>query len=108
MDKIGRIAFIVGVVISIIAGFFSFNWIFAVLTILGLVVGFLNVGASEVHNFLLAAIGLVIIAYFGADKIGSLPLVGDILGRIYSALLTFVSPAAIVVALKSLYSVAKE
>ncbi len=108
MDKIGRYAFLGGVVVSVIAGFISMDWIFAALTVLGLVVGFLNVGATEVQNFLLAAVGLVIISYFGADKIGSLPLVGDVLGRIYSALLAFVSPAAIIVALKSLYTVSKE
>ena len=108
MDKIGRIAFIVGVVIAILAGFFTWNWIYAALTILGLIVGFLNVGASEVQNFLLATIGLVIISYFGSNMIGSVPLVGDTLGRIYAALLAFVSPAAIIVALKAIYSVAKD
>ena len=52
MDKIGKIAFIAGVVISIIAGFLTANWIYWALTLLGIVVGFLNVGQKEVKDFL--------------------------------------------------------
>jgi len=108
MDKVGRICFIVGVVVSIIAGFITANWIFVALTILGLVVGFLNLAAKEVQSFLLAAIGLVIISAMGSNQITALLLVGTILGRIYTALLTFVSPAAIKVALKSIFNVASK
>ena len=108
MEKVGRIVFIIGVVVSIIAGFITSYWIFPILTILGLIVGFLNVTAKEVQSFLLAAIGLVIISAFGSDQINALPQIGSTLGRIYVALLTFVSPAAIIVALKAIYSVAKK
>ena len=75
MDKVGRICFIVGVVVSIIAGFITANWIFVALTILGLVVGILNVTATEVQSFLLAAVGLVIISALGSAQITALPLV---------------------------------
>ncbi len=107
MEKVGRYAFLIGVVISILAGFLSSDWIFAILTLLGLIVGLLNVTSKEVQSFLLAAVSLVIVAGLGSDRITSLPQVGDILGRVYTALLTFVSPAAIIVALKSIFSLAK-
>lgn len=107
MDKIGKIAFVAGVIISIIAGFLTANWIYAALTILGLIVGLLNVGAKEIKNFLLAALALVIISALGSDQITALPEVGPVLGKIYTALLTFVSPAAIIVALKALVGMAK-
>jgi len=108
MDKIGRMCFILGVVVSIVAGFISSNWIFFALTILGLVVGFLNVGAKETKNFLFAAIALVILSAFGAVQFETVPGIGDYLGRIYAALLAFVSPATLIVALKSLFTIAKD
>ena len=107
MDRVGRYAFIVGVVVSLLAGFIAANWIFPVLTVLGLIIGLLNVTAKEIQSFLLAAVSLVIIAALGSDQIGGIPEVGETLGRIYHALLAFVSPAALVVALKALIGVAK-
>ena len=107
MDKAGRFAFIGGVVVSILAGFISANWIFPALTALGLIVGLMNVGTKEVQSFLLAAVSLVIVAAFGSDQLMDLPEVGETIGRIYGALLAFVSPAAIVVALKALVGIAK-
>ena len=108
MDKIGRICFIVGVVVSIIAGFFTWCYIIPILTILGLIVGSLNVQAEETQSFLLAGISLVIISAFGADQIINLPVVGATMGRIYVALLSFVGPATIIVALKSIFGLAKD
>jgi hypothetical protein len=107
MERVGRYAFIVGVVVSVLAGFITANWIFPVLTVLGLIIGLLNVTAKETQSFLLAAVSLVIIAALGSDQIQGLPEVGESLGRIYHALLAFVSPAALVVALKSLVAVAQ-
>ncbi|MBN1153560.1 hypothetical protein JXB12_01425 [candidate division KSB1 bacterium] len=108
MDTLGKISFIFGVVVSIIAGFMTHQWIYAILTVLGLLVGLLNISAKEVQTFLLAAVSLVIISALGADQIAGLPVVGLRLGKIYMALLTFVSPAAIIVALRSLYHRAKK
>jgi len=108
MEKVGRICFLVGVVVSVVAGFFAHSWIFAGLTVLGLIVGFLNVAATEVQTFLLAAVSLVIISALGSDQISTLPQIGNTVGGIYDALLSFVAPAAIVVALKSIFGVAKQ
>jgi len=108
MEKVGKISFIGGVIVSIIAGFITSQWIFAALTILGMVVGLLNISAKEVQLFLLAAVSLVIISALGADQIVKIPMIGITLERMYIALLTFVSPAAIIVALKSIYHHAKK
>lgn len=108
MEKIGRICFILGVVVSIIAGFFNWSYIFPILTILGIIVGFLNIQAKEVQAFLVAGISLVIISAFGADQISTLPVVGEVMGRIYKALLSFAGPATIIVALKSIFGMAKD
>jgi len=106
--KIGHVAFIFGIVISIVTGFFFKDWMLWLLTILGIVVGFLNIRAKEVQSFLLAAVSLVIISAFGGELIYDIPRIGPLLGSIYIALLIFVAPAAIVVALKSLYQAAKD
>jgi len=108
METVGRICFIIGVVLCILAGFFTHEWLYAALTVLGIVVGFLNITAREVQTFLLASVSLVIISALGADQISGLPVIGVTMGRIYMALLTFVSPAAIIVALRSLYHRAKK
>jgi hypothetical protein len=108
MEKIGGFAFIAGVAVSIIAGFITANWILPLLTILGLVVGFLNVSTREMQTFVLVAIGLVLIAAFATPQIRSLPEVGPILSRIYLALLLFIAPAATVVALRGLFMIAKK
>ncbi len=104
---VGSICFIIGVVVSILAGFISWEYLFPILTVLGLIVGFLNVTNTEVQAFLIAAVSLVIISALGADQFADLPLVGETMSRIYTALLAFVGPATIVVALKSIYSLAK-
>lgn len=106
-QKIGSIAFVVGVVISIIAGFVMDPWIFILLTLLGLAVGFLNVTRGESQTFVFVAIGLVIISALAGPQIQALPEVGRILGRIYAALLLFLTPAATVVALKALFIIAR-
>jgi hypothetical protein len=106
--KIGHIAFVFGVIVSIVTGFFFKDWLLWLLTVLGIIVGFLNIATKEVQSFLLAAVSLVIISAFGGELIYDLPRIGPILGSIYISLLTFVAPAAIVVALKSLYQAAKD
>jgi hypothetical protein len=50
----------------------------------------------------------VVIAALGFDRIHDLPEVGETLGRMYSALLAFASPAAIVVALRALVGLVKD
>ena len=104
---VGTICFIIGVVVSILAGFISWEYLFPILTVLGLIVGLLNVTSEEIQSFLIAAVSLVIIAALGADQFIDLPIVGETMSRIYTALLSFVGPATVVVALKAIYSLAK-
>ncbi|NUO81472.1 hypothetical protein HUU05_15455 [candidate division KSB1 bacterium] len=107
MKKIGGIVFLAGVVTCVIAGFISHNWIFPVLTILGLAVGYLNIAQRETQTFMLVAIGLIIISAFVIPQIKALPEVGMLLARVYAALLLFLAPAATVVALKTLFNLAR-
>ena len=104
MEKVGRWAFIVGLVISVLAAFLPLSWFGLVLMILGLIVGFLNVSGSEAQGFLIAAIALTI----SASAVQGLPLVGDLVTNIMAGVVAFVTPAILVVAVKALLETAKE
>jgi hypothetical protein len=108
--KIGGWAFILGVLIAVIAGVVPFGpyaqWISAVLVVLGLVVGFLNISSKEVNDFLIAAIALTTIAVSSAG-LALIPAFGGFLAAMVNYIAVFVAPAALVVALKSIYEAAK-
>ena len=102
---IGGWAFILGVVVAVLIGLFgslSQLWL-AILVVLGLLVGFLNVTGGESTDFLLAAVALVIVAAFGRDVLSAIAL----LGRVLEAMIAFVVPATVIVALKAIYSLAR-
>ena len=109
--SIGSWAFILGVLIAIIAGLAAGSldittqgYLGVVLVVLGLVVGLLNIGAKEVTDFLIAAIALVAV---GAANLGSIPMIGAYLASMVLFIAAFVAPAALVVALKAIYSIAR-
>jgi hypothetical protein len=105
MDKIGKWAFIAGLVIAVLAGIgLEQIWFAWVLVILGLVVGFLNVTGEETQGFLLAAIGLML----SATAVQAVPFVGGMVTRIVGNLVVFIAPAVLVVALKALLQTAKQ
>lgn len=99
MDMLGRIAFYVGLVLSIIAGWMNVEawW----LAVLGLIVGLLNVTAKENNRFLLATLVLV------TAGIALSSVFGDLVGKILIAYIAFTAAAAFIVALKEVYSIQK-
>jgi hypothetical protein len=105
--KTGHWAFLIGIVLAIIAGFVpqlqtpTVTW---VLVLLGLIVGLLNITAKEIQEFLIAAVALVIAADAAADIIALGLTMAVILGNI----VTFVFPAALLVALKAIWQLASE
>ncbi|HZX20074.1 MAG TPA: hypothetical protein VFF13_03605 [archaeon] len=113
-QKIGGYAFIIGVIIAIIAGIGAQGflgglsaYIPLVLIVLGLIVGALNVTDKETEKFLIAGIGLIA-AGTSASTLAIIPGIGVYLGEIVAQIAVFVTPAVILVALKSVYSLASE
>ena len=105
MAKAGKYAFIVGLVLAVLAAVaLDLAWVMWVLAVLGLIVGFLNVTKEETRSFLLAAIGLML----AATSVQVIPLVGDLVTRIMANLVVFIAPAVLIVALKSLLETAKD
>jgi hypothetical protein len=101
---IGKWAFIIGLVIAVLAGlFFQPAWAIWVLAILGVIVGFLNVTAEDTRSFLLAAIALTL----SATALNTLPIVGTAFSYVLPFVVAFVAGATIVVALKELLQTAR-
>ena len=116
---LGPWVFLVGVVIAVILGLFNIppgysDLILAVLIIIGILIGFLNVTKEESSGFLLAGAVLILVSslgqnavsVFSAVSIGSIQI-GAMLSGILNALLILFVPATIIVALRAVFNLAK-
>lgn len=108
---IGSYAFLGGAVLAILLGIpgvssmIPANLATMVLVVLGLVVGVLNIPAKETHEFLLAAIALLGTNIVAWDKF---PAVGGLVSAVLGNVGAFVAPAAVVVALTTIWRLAKD
>jgi len=120
-NRWGAWAFLVGVILSIIIGLSTIllplqslaqysPQIYGILAILGIIVGFMNVTGKDSQTFLLAGAVLVIVSRFGMESVtGSLIGIGigDLVSSIFGALLALFVPATIIVALKTVFGIAR-
>jgi hypothetical protein len=74
------------------------------LVIIGLLVGLLNVTGRETTSFLMSGLVLIIASAFGGDVLSPVPYAGPI----FDALLVLFVPATIVVAVKNVFSIARD
>ena len=111
MAKIGVWAFAVGLVLAaIIALVTAANqpWAVVVLALLGIVAGLLNISEKEVQTFLVAAVAFLL-SFDSLSKVSEiLPVGAAQVGTFFSMLSIFIAPAAAIVAIKALYSLAKD
>ncbi|MBI2145700.1 hypothetical protein HYU18_05285 [Candidatus Woesearchaeota archaeon] len=112
LQSIGSWAFLLGVVVAIIAGALlpdksTTPTVTSFLVLLGTVVGLLNVTTKETNSFLLASVSLVLVTALGGSVVSGVVSVGQYLGSMLDSILVFVVPATIVVALKSIFSLAE-
>lgn len=121
-NDLGAWFFLIGVVISVLIGIgttlisipllVSFSAkAYGILVILGIIVGgFIKITGKESQAFLLAGTILVIVSRFGMDSVaGSLIGIGlnDAVSSTFGALLALFVPATIVVAIKTVFNLAK-
>lgn len=103
-NLLGAWAFLIGAILAVVFAFVPLTQgVAIVLFALGIVIGLLNIVDKEVMPFLLAAIALVIVSNFGAGALATVAYVPAILNNL---LLLFV-PATVIVALKSVFSIAR-
>ena len=113
-SKLGQWSFVIGVLVAVVIGLFASSisgdikgWLILLLVVLGLVVGLINVSEKESTPFLVAAVALLLTGTTG-NTLAIIPVVGSYLSGIVQAIAVFVTPAAIVVALKAIQSLAKD
>ena len=117
MEKqIGNYSFIIGVIVAVVLGLAAPQlgtataWLWSLLVVLGLVVGFLNIGGKETKEFLWVTVALVVVSYAGSAQIKdwvNVQFIGPYLSGIFNSILAFVIPASVVVALKEAWDLAK-
>lgn len=101
---LGRWSFVIGALIAVLVGLATaIPGAAAILFLLGLLVGLLNVPERESSSFLIAVIALLAVGAAGL-QLGTLT---DIAANILTQFTAFVSAAALVVALKEILSYAK-
>ena len=111
MDKkIGHYSFIIGIIIAIVAGLFPdvIESTALLLLVLGLIVGFLNVTGKETHDFLVASIALLVAGGAANFALIGWQGLGAIIGNILDNIVRFVAPAAVVVAIRTVFNLAEE
>ena len=110
-------AFLIGAIISVLIGigaaaqltFATNQWIPVVLVVLGLAVGFYNITAKETVGFLVAAIALLAFGGSGLTTLDTLiPKLGTLLASTVQAFSFFVGAAAVIVAFKEAWNLAKQ
>lgn len=119
-NLIGAWAFLAGIIIALLVGlvrtFYSAAGvdpiILAILVVLGLVMGYF-VAEKDVNTFLLASVALVIVSYMGiSGLVVQAAILGVDLGRAVSSilgtLLVMFVPATIIVALKTVFAIARK
>ena len=119
---IGAWAFLIGVILSVVIGISTTlisipilvkysSAIYAILVILGVIIGFsINTSRKDSQTFLIAGAILVIVSKFGMESVtGSLIGIGigDIVSSIFAALLALFVPATMIVAIKTVFGIAK-
>jgi len=122
-NSFGAWVFLAGVVLAIIIGISASSFlsltsikayskqIYAILVLLGLIVGFsIKISGRDSQTFLIAGTVLVIVSKFGMESVsGSLIGIGmgDTVSSTFGALLALFVPATIIVALKTVFSLAR-
>jgi hypothetical protein len=121
-NEFGAWAFLMGVILAVLIGVVTVlipipaltNYsaeIYGILVILGIIIGFWNVPTGkDSQTFLISSAILVIVSKFGMESVtGSLIGIGieDLVSSVFGALLVLFVPATIIVALKSVFSIAK-
>jgi hypothetical protein len=117
-NKLIAYAFTIGIVIAIVLGLLSALMgtglsagmkalLTSILILAGIVVGFFNITPSETKDYILYVTAMYVVVYFGGATLGKLAYIGVYLSGILDALLAFILPSLIIVAIKAIINLAK-
>ena len=102
-SQLGYWSFIAGLILAVIGAFISMPNTIAVLAILGVIIGLLNVSVRETTPFLVASIALIVASQSASLLNADIAWLAAILNN-FGVLVAF---AAIVVSMKALYELAQ-
>ncbi|MEK6830307.1 MAG: hypothetical protein AABY15_09400 [Nanoarchaeota archaeon] len=119
-NSLGAWAFLIGIVLAIIAGVFTRGStdpvILIIIIMLGIIVGYF-VSENNVQIFLFASVATVVASFAGIQGLATNVAltgitvsgveIGKIIASVLTALLFLFVPATIIVALKTVFSIAK-
>jgi hypothetical protein len=104
---VGVIAYLVGIVVALIAAIFIeltlAPYVYIALAILGVMVGILNIRDDEIHLFLSASVAFVVTSYGMASVLAGTPIIVPFLNY----LVVFTGAGAFLVSLKAIIAVSK-
>jgi len=114
MTKVGIWSFIIGLILAVIIAIFSTQktpaWVLAVLAVLGLIVGFLNVTKEESVPFLVASLAFLVSfqSLAATLSIVTFEVISKQLATFFQLLSVFIAPAAAIVAVIALFHIARD
>ena len=104
-NQIGNIAFLVGIIGSVVLGalsglelFTAGIWFTVLLIVSGLVIGYMNITRSEAVPVMVSAL----VIGGGAGILATLPVVGTLIEAVLASLAKVILPAGITIALNTL------
>jgi len=106
LDVIGKWAFIIGLIIAILAGLLEVAGVYTIpqlaliLVILGLIVGFLNIVEKDTVKLLVAIIALMAV---GTAAVTTIPAINTYLDAMIQNIIALAGAAGLVVAVKAIY-----
>lgn len=121
-NSVGAWAFLIAVVLAVVVGFSTIlipiqaltkysSMIYLILVVLGLIVGSsINVTGRDSQTFLMTSAIIVIVSKFGMESVISSLIgigAGDIASSIFASLLALFVPATVIVAVKTVFGMAK-
>ena len=116
---VGKLSFVLGLILAIIVGVLlglsnaklsvGVGIAYSIIFVMGLIVGILNITVKEVNEFLIAVIAFLVAAGINVYVIKlTLERFGGLIDQVFNAIAVFVAPAALVVALKAMFDMAKK
>lgn len=110
--RIGVWSYLAGLIVALLVAIFSEGTLdkfsIGALAILGLIVGLINIGDSEVMLFLVASIAFIVAAGAMVQVFQLLGIAFTSLRVFMEAIIVFTAPGTLVVSFKALYEVQKD
>jgi hypothetical protein len=113
MVKIGKISFIVGMIIALLSGLYigytgeGLNkFVISLLIILGFIIGLINVTQKETVPYIVAVISIFLVLSLGGDFLKVVDTFGPYFDGILKSMMILFIPSMIIVALKIIWDYA--